>query len=203
MRRTAAVVAAGCLVAGPVLQALSTYFWKDGYQGVDTGTLIVVATVCWIVGLAGVFRSIEDRVPRYAAVGFPLAVYGCVGGVSFGVQGMHEELFHADHAEAVRLLGEHPAAAFLAFWLAGPLFPVSLFVLGVVLTRLRVVPVVTGVLLCAGALAFPLSRIPRDAAVAHVADVLLLLPFVHLGLRLATDRWRGAPPSPHVKDEPL
>lgn len=189
------MVAGVCLVMGPALQALSTFFWKDGYQGLATGTLIVVATVCWIVGLGAVFRVIEERVPRYAAVGLPLTVYGCVGGVSFGVQGMYEELFGVPHDEAVRLLDQHPAPAFTAFWFAGPLFPLSIFALGLVLTRLRAVSPTIGVLMCVGALAFPLSRIPREAVVAHLADLLLLLPFLHLGVRLVTGRWTpGASP---------
>ncbi|MGI5238538.1 hypothetical protein [Dactylosporangium sp. CA-139066] len=185
MRRLTGIVAGACLVAAPTIQALSTYFWNDGYQGVNTGTLLILATVCWIVGLTAVFRSIEDRVPRYTAIAHPLAMYGCVGGAAFAVQGMQEELFNADHVEAVRLLGEHPSAAFLAFWVAGVLFPTSVFVLGAVLTRIRAVPVPVGLLTCAGALAFPLSRIPREPGLAYVADLLLLLPFAYLGIRLA------------------
>ncbi|GAA2606884.1 hypothetical protein GCM10010399_42280 [Dactylosporangium fulvum] len=184
MHRLRSIVAGGCLVAAPIFQGLSSYFWKDGFQGVNTGTLIILATVCWIVGLTAVFRSIEDRVPRYTALAHPLAMYGCVGGATFGIQGMQEELFNVSHAEAVRLLGEHPSAAFLAFWIAGVLFPTSVFVLGAVLIRIRAVPVPVGLLTCAGAVAFPLSRIPREPAVAYAADLLLLLPFAYLGIRL-------------------
>jgi len=183
-----ALVGAGCLVAAPMLQGLSTFFWNDGSQGIDTGTLIVLATVCWIVGLTAVFRGIEDRAPRYTAIAYPLAMYGCVGGATFGVQGMLEELFRSDHTEAVRLIGEHPSAAYLAFWFAGSLFPLSVFALGAVLTRVRAVPAAVGVLICAGALAFPLSRIPREPLVAHLADLLLLVPFAYLAVRLARNR---------------
>ncbi|MER7004528.1 hypothetical protein ABT297_15970 [Dactylosporangium sp. NPDC000555] len=185
MYRLRNIVAGACLVAAPIFQGLSSYFWKDGFQGVNTGTLIILATVCWIVGLTAVFRSIEDRVPRYTALAHPLAMYGCVGGATFGIQGMQEELFNVSHAEAVRLLGEHPSAAFLAFWIAGVLFPTSVFVLGAVLIRIRAVPLAVGLLTCAGAVAFPLSRIPRVPAVAYAADLLLLLPFAYLGIRLA------------------
>ncbi|MBE1584512.1 hypothetical protein ACFPOI_31025 [Nonomuraea angiospora] len=185
MDRPRRLVAAGCLVAAPMFQGVSTFFWRDGYQGVDTGTLIVLATVCWIVGLTAVFRSIEPYAPRYTAIAYPPAMYGCVGGVTFGVQGMHEELLRTDHVEAVRLLGEHPFAAYFAFWIAGLLFPLSMLALGAVLARIRVVPVAVGVLLCAGALAFPLSRIPREPAVAHLADLLLLLPVAYLAIHLA------------------
>jgi hypothetical protein len=178
------VVAGACLVLGPALQGLSTFFWGQDRQGIGTGTLIVPATVCWIVGLARIFREIEARVPRYTAVGFPVAVYGCVGGVAFGLQGMFEELFGTTHQHAVELLKDHPAAAFLAFWLAGVSFPASMFVLGLVLARIRYVPPAVGVLLAIGAVVFPLSRIPREVVVAHLADLVLLLPFAYIGLRM-------------------
>jgi hypothetical protein len=39
------------------------------------------------------------------------------------------------------------------------------------------VPPWTAALLCAGAVAFPISRIPRIDAVAHLADALLVVAF--------------------------
>ncbi|MCO6006735.1 hypothetical protein NE236_17255 [Actinoallomurus purpureus] len=178
-------VAGACLIMGPAIQGLSTFYWSDRHQGITAGALIVVATICWIVGLVAVYRLIEQRVPRYAALALPVAVYGCVGGASFGLQGMHEELFNVSHAQAVRLLHEHPAAAYVAFWFAGTAFPISVFVLGVVLTWIRAVPVPISVLIAVSAIAFPLSRIPREIAIAHIADLALLVPFAYLGARMA------------------
>ncbi|MDO3705734.1 hypothetical protein Q3W71_29100 [Micromonospora sp. C28SCA-DRY-2] len=62
------------------------------------------------------------------------------------------------------------------------LFPLVLVALGVMLLRLRAAPVAIGVLVLGG-VAFPLSRITREASIAHVADLLLLLPFLYLGIR--------------------
>ncbi|WP_345354561.1 hypothetical protein [Actinoallomurus liliacearum] len=177
-------IAGVCLVMGPALQGISTFYWTDRYQGITAGTLIVAATTCWLVGLVAVYRLIEPRVPRYAAIALPVAIYGCVGGASFGLQGMHEELFNVSHTEAVRLIEQHPAAAYVTFWFAGPAFPLSLFVLGVVLTRIRAVPWPIGVLLFGSAIAFPISRVPREIAIAHLADLALLVPFAYLGARI-------------------
>jgi hypothetical protein len=188
--RLSRTVAGICLIMGPALQGISTFYWRGHYQGVAAGTLIVLATVCWIVGLVAVYRLIEPRVPRYAAVGLPLAIYGCVGGASFGLQGMHEEMFGVSHARAVHLLHEHPAAANLVFWFAGPTFPLSMFVLGAVLLRIRAVPALIGVLLCVSAIAFPLSRIPREMSIAHLADLALLVPFAHIGVRMVMGRFQ-------------
>ncbi|WP_199523712.1 hypothetical protein [Micromonospora craterilacus] len=172
------------LMLGPALQVVGTFFWRDGTQGIAAAPFTVISVAAWLVGLIAVFRALEGRVPRYTAIGLPLAVYGTVGGVAFGVQGMDEELFGVAHGEAVRLLEAYPVAGNLVFWLAGPLFPFSLFALGAVLARIRAVPVPVGLLICLGAVMFPISRIPRDPLVAHVADVLLLLPFLYLGARL-------------------
>lgn len=195
MRPMTRMIAGGCLILGPAVQAVESFFWKDDYQGITSGSLAVIAAVCWITGLFAVFRLLEERAPGYAAVALPLAVYGCIGGVTFGVQGMHEELFGVPHAESVQMIGEHPQAAFAAFWIAGPLFPLGVFALGCVLARVKVVPLPTGVLMCVAALVFPLSRVPDEVAVAHLGDVLLLLPFVHLGVLVATGA-RGHEPAP-------
>ncbi|MEV5706808.1 hypothetical protein [Actinoallomurus sp. NPDC052274] len=185
MHSVSRTIAGICLILGPALQAISTFYWTDRYQGITAGTLIVVATTCWLVGLVAVYRIVEPRVPRYAAIALPVAIYGCVGGASFGLQGMHEELFNVSHTEAVRLIQQHPAAAYVTFWFAGPAFPLSLFVLGVVLTRIRAVPRPIGVLLFVSAIAFPISRVPREIAIAHLADFALLVPFAYLGARIA------------------
>jgi hypothetical protein len=45
-------------------------------------------------------------------------------------------------------------------------------------------PLWAGILICVAAIAFPVSRIPRIRLVAHVADVLLLVPLAYTGLGL-------------------
>ncbi|GAB4060759.1 response regulator transcription factor [Catellatospora paridis] len=65
----------------------------------------------------------------------------------------------------------------LLLWWIGPLFPLTLFALGAGLIRSRQLPVVVGLLMCAGAILFPASRIPRIEWIAHIVDLLLLVPF--------------------------
>ena len=188
------------LILGPALTLVGTFFWRDDTQGINAAPFNVISSVAWLVGLVAVFRALEARVPWYSAVGLPLAVYGVLGGVAFGVQGMDEELFGVAHSEAITLLEAHPVAGNLIFWLAGPLFPATLFALGAVLAWIRAVPVPVGLLICLGAVVFPMSRIAREPLVAHLADVLVLLPFLYLGARLITGRL--APEAPTRRSRP-
>jgi hypothetical protein len=170
------------LILGPVLNLLAGFFWEDGRQGITAGTLVVLSTGCWLIGLIKLYERLRDTVPRFVAIALPVAVFGAVGGIAFGIQSIHEGLFDVSHATAIERLNEHPFAANL-YWIAGPLFPLTLFALGLVLAKVRAAPVAIGLLISLGAIAFPLSRITRDASIAHLADVLLLLPFLYLGVR--------------------
>jgi hypothetical protein len=171
------------LILGPALNLLAGFFWQNDTQGITAGTFIVLSTACWLIGLIGLFERLRPTAPRYVAAGLPVAVFGAVGGVAFGVQSIHEGLFAVSHADAVGRLGEHPFAAFAVYWVCGPLFPISLFVLGLVMAKMRAAPLPVAIMVSLGAVVFPLSRVTREASIAHVADLLLLLPFLYLGLR--------------------
>ncbi|MFC6021680.1 hypothetical protein ACFP2T_36640 [Plantactinospora solaniradicis] len=171
------------LILGPVLNLIAGFFWESDRQGVTAGTLVALSCACWLVGLIGLYDRLRNIAPRYVAVALPATVFATVGGVAFGVQSIHEGLFDASHATTIELLNAYPFAAWTLYWIGGPLFPLVLFGLGLALARLRAAPLPVGVLLCLGAIAFPLSRITREASIAHVADLLLLLPFLYLGLR--------------------
>ncbi|MEV0649762.1 hypothetical protein AB0I28_31350 [Phytomonospora sp. NPDC050363] len=69
-------------------------------------------------------------------------------------------------------------------WLPGPAFPLSMIALGLALAMTRKAPLWTAVLLAVAGAVFPISRIPRIEAVAHVADLLLLGPSAFLGVTL-------------------
>ncbi|MFC3499742.1 hypothetical protein ACFOOK_01835 [Micromonospora krabiensis] len=175
------------LVLGPAGSALATYLWTAGRYGATGGTILVLAMVVWTYGLIGLLDVVRLHAPRYAAVALPVFLYGAMGGAAFGFQGVFEDIFDQSTDASLAALGEHPFAANLLLWLPGPLMPLSLLVLGVVLARIRLVPLWTAVLLCAGAVAFPLSRIPRIDVIAYLADGLLVAAFAAIA-RLAADR---------------
>jgi len=171
------------LILGPALNLLAGFFWEDDRQGVTAGTLIVLSTGLWLIGLLGLYDRLRPLAPRFVALAVPLAVFATVGGLAFGFQSIYEGMFDVSHAESIEQLNRYPLTAMSLYWLAGPLFPLTLFLLGVTLARLRAAPLPVSALIMLGAVAFPLSRITREPGIAHVADVLLLLPFLYLAVR--------------------
>ncbi|MEZ4678688.1 MAG: hypothetical protein R2932_31180 [Caldilineaceae bacterium] len=52
-----------CLIVGHLLMTLSTFFWEGRGYGVNVGMLIVLASVCWIPGMMGLFGLLRPRLP--------------------------------------------------------------------------------------------------------------------------------------------
>ncbi|MEV6630364.1 hypothetical protein AB0M54_06385 [Actinoplanes sp. NPDC051470] len=171
------------LILGPVLNLAATFFWQDGRQGATSGALSGLGIALWLIGLLSLYDGLRPRSPRFVAAAVPLTVLGAAGGVAFSVQSIHEEMFGVTHAATVDRLTDFPLAANTLFWLCGPLFPMMMVALGIMLIRLRTAPAAIGVLLILGGLAFPLSRITRETLIVHLADLLLCLPFLYLAVR--------------------
>jgi hypothetical protein len=170
-------VTRAALVLGPAGSAIATYFWTDGRYGASGGTILVLAMVVWAYGLIGLLGAVRPHAPRYAAVALPVFLYGIMGGAAFGFQGVFEDVFDQSADASLDALAAHPVAANLLLWIPGPVMPLSLLALGAVLGRTRVIPLWSAALLCAGAVAFPVSRIPRIDLVAYLADALLVVAF--------------------------
>jgi hypothetical protein len=178
------------LLLAPSLFALSSFFWVDeGQYGITGSTLLIFGSVFWIAGFVGIFRLLRDRTPRYAAGGLLLAIYGAVcGGAAFAFQGLFAELYDISHEAAIEALASHPFVANAIFWVGGPAFPVSLLILGIVLARTQTVPLWVGLLLSLGGALFPVARIPRIDLVAHLVDLLMLIPTWYIGVRILQNR---------------
>lgn len=174
------------LIVAPALFSLSSFFWiGEGQYGVSGSTLVVFGSIFWISAFAGVFRLLRQRTPRYAAWGMLFAAYGCIcGGAAFAFQGLFMELYGVPHASALEALGSHPVVANVIFWIGGPMFPLSVFVLGVVLLRTRQIPTPLALLFAIGGLLFPVARIPRIEFIAHAVDLMMLIPAWYMGVQL-------------------
>jgi hypothetical protein len=173
------------LILAPALFAASTFFWlRSGGRvefGAIGGTIITIATVFWIPAFIGLFDRLKQSMPRYATWGLLIAIYGCIGGAAFGLEGLFAEAFSIPHDVRREAWAQFPTTFNLTFFWPGPLFPLSLLILGAMLIRTRSIPLWAGLLICLAAIAFPVSRIPRIALAAHAADVLMLIPLAYTG----------------------
>lgn len=196
MDRFNRTVQGASLIAGPALTVVSTFLWDaDGRHGVTGGALAALSSVVWLYGLLGLWDRLRPERPGWAALGSLAAIVGCFGGIAFGLQGFYEAVFGLTGDQSLDALAEHPVAAQLVLWLPGPAFPLSMIALGLALALTRKAPLWTAVLFAVAGAAFPISRIPRIEAVAHVADLLLLIPSAYLGVTLLlalSDRTRSA-----------
>lgn len=176
-----------CLLAGPALFTTADFFWVgDAEYGLVAGTLLVLGSVAWIVGFTGIAAVIRPHAPRIAGWGMVVATYGAVcGGAAFGLQGVFNAMYGVSHSQALESLAEHPFIANAIFWVGGPAFPLILLALAIYLLVSRRAPVWVGLLLAAGALLFPVARIPRVELVAIAVDLLMLIPAVYLAAVIA------------------
>jgi len=165
-----------CLIFAPVLFAASTFFWQNGEYGVEAAILIIFAMFFWIPALTGLFSLIKNEMPRYAVWGLWIAVFGCISGVCFAFLGYLTTIFNISHEQYLYSLSHYPITSQILLFGSGPLFPLSILVLGVNLMLKRSVPSWLGLLFCLAAIAFPLSRIPRIEWMAHIADFVMLVP---------------------------
>jgi hypothetical protein len=182
------------LIAAPLVFAASTFFWKEGQYGVTGGTLINLSQVPWIIAFIVLFDKLKMEMPRYATVGLVIAIYGCLSGANFGFVGVYGEAFQIPHKTYLDTFLHYPLSANLLLFWPGPLFPLSLLVLGILLIRRKKVDLWLGILLCLGAIAFPLSRIPRIENIAHAVDIVLAIPLVIIGYKeLVTSKLESLP----------
>ena len=169
------------MMMAPFLFGLSTFFWKEGEYGTTGGAILVSSLTFWVPAFAGLFSLLQDKMPRYTAVGFVVAVWGCISGANFGMAGVFMQAFGISHDTYLQAVAQHAFVfGLLLFW-SGPLFPLSLLVLSIALLGKKCIPLWAGILMGLGALAFPLSRIPRIETIAHMADLLLALPVWYVG----------------------
>ena len=119
--------------------------------------------------------------PRYAVWGLWIAVFGCISGVCFAFLGYLATVFNISHEQYLNSLSHYPVTSQILLFASGPLFPLSILVLGINLMLKRSVPAWISILFCVAAIAFPLSRIPRIAWMAHVADLAMFIPSYAIG----------------------
>lgn len=173
------------LIVAPLLLGFSTFFWNNGEYSVPSATLIILSMFFWIPALTGLFALLKEKMPTYAVYGLWIAVLGCISGVCFAFLGYLTTIFNISHEAYIKQLAEYPLTSQLLLFATGPLFPLSLMLLGINLIRTGSALLI-GLLIFLGGVAFPASRILREPLLAHLSDILLLVPCIMVSFRLVT-----------------
>ncbi len=173
------------LIIAPLLLATSTFFWNGVEVGLTGGTIQVICALFLILAFQALLRLTRSRFPALSTWGAIPIYLACIGANNWGMDGVFAATYGALGATPemrAALLDQMGAAAVLTLFLPGLLFPLSMFTVGVMLTRIPSVPRWSAILLCIGAVAFPASRVPRIELLAHTADLFLLIPLALIGL---------------------
>jgi hypothetical protein len=178
-------LAGAAAVAGPILLLASTVAYLTVGDGLNDGELGGALQLWAFIGIGlavlGLARTLERSAPRIATLLSLLAVLAPALGGAFGIDSMQT----AVNGTAPLAERSDPTIV-LALLLPGPLVAIGLAVLGVTLARHG-----AGVrcwLLVAGALLFPVSRIPDVGAIAILSDLLLVVSMGSIGLQLLVGR---------------
>jgi hypothetical protein len=166
-----------------VLLFASSFFWNNGEYSVPSATLLVLSTFFWIPAFTGLFQLLKNKMPGYSVFGLWIAVFGCISGICFAFLGYLVSIFNIPHETYLQTLSHYPITSQLLLFASGPLFPLSVFLLGIMFSVKKIIPVWQALLFSFAGIAFPVSRITRIVWVAHIADVLFLIPCLFIAMK--------------------
>ena len=176
------------LIIAPILMAVSTFYWDKGRYNITGGTLVVLNSLFLIPAFMGLFSLVKNKYPRYAAWGQLMATVGCIAGANFGFADFYAHAFNIPHQTYLDTLAKYPVAANLLLFQTGPLVPLSLLLLAVVMLRVRTVDTWLAVVMCAAAIMFPSSRISRNEILAHINDALWFVSLAYVGIKMLANK---------------
>lgn len=173
------------IVLAPLLIIVAQFFWNEGLVSSTAGWMQVLAYTLWIPAFQAMFYLLKEKMPVFATLGFLIAIYACIGGNNFGIDGVYMEAFGVDSLEHAQSMHEEfGIAKIIALYLPGALFPLSLLILGILFAVKKIVPAWIAILLIIAAIGFPMSRIPREPIYAHIDNLLLLISHIALALKI-------------------
>ena len=173
------------MIIAPLLLFISQFYWNEGVLTATAGALQVLSFLFWIFAFQGLFEHLKQDYPVYAVLGFFLAVYGCLAGSNFGVDGIYIDAVHNLYPDSeLPFNGKTGPAAMVAFFIPGILAPLQWVIVGFLLFKANRIPFWRAPFLMIGGIGFPLSRIPRIEWVAHLDNLILLFAMIIIVMKL-------------------
>lgn len=178
-------VAGGCLIVGALLLVPTTFFEYAKGMLFWAGIVGVVLYALLIPGLLAIARLLRQPAPRLSVVAGLVAALGCVGGACFQAAQLSEwaaRTAGTPEALVAAIMEVTEGRVFPVLIIFGIQFPIALLILSIGLFRTGAAPAWVAALLGSGAVAFPVGHIGSLQLVQHLAETLLLIPLVWLGL---------------------
>lgn len=168
------------MIVAPLVMLTSSIVSLTGLgnnSDAEGGTLVVYASLLLIFVILGLTNLLSQQAPLLATLLRITGIWGCVGGVGWGMDSaIRGTLLTQVDAATARLSAE---AVFgnlpLLLEIPGLVMPLSFAILGISLWRTKLVPAPVGILLALAGLTFPIGRIPDIAPVIYATDILFIV----------------------------
>lgn len=149
------------------------------------GSLVVYAFFAFIFVIVGLTHLLIPHAPRFALIMRLVGIFGCIGGVNWGMDSAIRGVLLTKIDAATAQLSEEVVVGSLPQLLEIPglILPVSLLIVGIVLFRYRLVPPPAALLLALAGLTFPIGRIPDSTPVYIVTDTAFVIALFWIGWR--------------------
>jgi len=181
------------LIAGALLWVPTTQFeYSSKGMLFWAGVLGLVVYIVLVPGLLGIARLFRQPSPRLSVVAGLLATTGCVGAASFQTALLHEwaaRTAGTPEAMMAAIMEVTEGRVFPILVIFGIQIPIVFLALSIGLFRTHTAPAWVAALLGIGAVLWPIGHIGRILLVSHIAETLVGVSLIWLGLRFL----RGAP----------
>ena len=174
------IIEGAALIAAPVLFLTSTFYWHNGEYNNVSATLMILSLFFWLPAFKALFKVTSQKLPLYSVLALWIAYFGCISGICFAFLGYMATVLDITHAQYLDALKNYPLTSQILLFASGPIFPLTFLMFGVQMLRTHAVPSIVGILFCLAGVAFPVSRIARIEWIAHIADLLLLVPCLYI-----------------------
>lgn len=189
-------------ITAPVLFLVSDVNYitaGDGVNnGVTGGTIGVWSCLAFVLAWVGFARSLELAAPRGSMVVLAVGLTGFTAGAGFNIDAIQRGYYGESFFNGASLEGSD-VFGILAFLPWGWCAPLSFIIAGIVVWRTKTYPGWNAVLLVLGGLAFLAGRPAAIDPVVIVADSVLVLAVVPLGLAMLSGN-SGIPAVTEVAD---
>lgn len=179
------------MVIAPLLLAASSFVSLTGNGNNSDalgGALVVYAFFVFIFVILGLTQLLAAHAPRFAMVMRVVGIFGCVGGVNWGMDSAIRGVLLTNVDAATAQLSAETVVGALPHLLELPglILPISMVILGIALLRYQLVPAPAALLLALAGLTFPVGRIPDIEPVYIVTDLAFVISLIWISRRSLT-----------------